>query len=376
MHILMVAARYLPTVGGTEIHTAEVSTRLVARGHQVTVVTADATDAPAGTPDRATVDGVDIVRLPARLTGPEIRFSRPLYRYVREWTGDVIHVQGYHTLSAPTGLLAARHARLPHVLTFHSGGHSSRLNTAIRPVQRAGLRPLLASADHLIGVSDFERDTFITQLRLPAERFSTIPNGADFDVDALAALPPIVPDGIRRIATVGRLEKYKGHHRVIAAMPELLRRCPGVQLQIIGTGPYEPDLRAQVAELGLTASVEFQSFPAANRAGMVDALRRADLVTLMSDYESQGMAAVEALVLGRPLVVADNSALGELARRYDVTAVPVNASPAQLAITLAEVLLNPPPVAVPSVFRWEDAVDRLEACYEAVLHARSVPVAS
>ncbi len=41
LRILLVTARYLPNVGGTEIHTYEVARRLVAAGHDVTVLTTD-----------------------------------------------------------------------------------------------------------------------------------------------------------------------------------------------------------------------------------------------------------------------------------------------------------------------------------------------
>src|SRR5206468_2382550 len=44
LRLLYVTARYPPHVGGTEVHTAEVATRLAARGHHVTVLAADATD--------------------------------------------------------------------------------------------------------------------------------------------------------------------------------------------------------------------------------------------------------------------------------------------------------------------------------------------
>jgi len=41
------------------------------------------------------------------------------------------------------------------------------------------------------------------------------------------------------IVSGGRLERYKGHHRAIAALPELIRRVPDARLYVVGTGPYE-----------------------------------------------------------------------------------------------------------------------------------------
>ena len=60
-----------------------------------------------------------------------------------------------------------------------------------------------------------------------------IPNGG--------ALPAVAPD-VRpvpgRIVSSGRLEKYKGHHRVIEALPLIRRDRPDAHLVVLGNGPY------------------------------------------------------------------------------------------------------------------------------------------
>ncbi|MFZ4849563.1 MAG: glycosyltransferase family 4 protein [Caldilinea sp.] len=74
MRVLHVTQRYLPAIGGSELHLAELSTRLVADGHQVTVVTTDALDFELFWNPRARrvaqaeswIQGVRVLRFPVR----------------------------------------------------------------------------------------------------------------------------------------------------------------------------------------------------------------------------------------------------------------------------------------------------------------------
>src|SRR5438270_13705225 len=84
-------------------------------------------------------------------------------------------------------MFAAKRAGIPYVVTFDTGGHSSSRRTLMRGAQWAALRPLLAGAERLIGVSAFEAKSFRERLRLPESRFAVIPNGGQLhDVE----MPP------------------------------------------------------------------------------------------------------------------------------------------------------------------------------------------
>ncbi|WSH61426.1 glycosyltransferase family 4 protein (plasmid) [Rhizobium ruizarguesonis] len=146
----MLSARYLPFAGGTETHVSEVATRLVRKGHTVTVLTGN----PDGLlPAVETRDGVQIVRLKTFPRGRDWCFAPGVFRAVAEGDWDLMHVQGYHTFLAPLGMAAASRKGLPFVVTFHSGGHSSRFRSSIRRFQHRMLAPLAARAAQLIGVS-------------------------------------------------------------------------------------------------------------------------------------------------------------------------------------------------------------------------------
>ncbi|MER8406066.1 glycosyltransferase family 4 protein [Mesorhizobium sp. M1307] len=364
MRILMVAARCCPLIGGIETHIQEVGPRLVAHGHAVDVLTTD----PSGElPVEEEVSGMRVQRVPAWPREADLYFAPGIYSAIRRGAWDLIHFQGYNTFVAPIGLLAAIRGNLPFILTFHSGGHSSRLRKAVRGTQHALLRPLVARAARLIGVSEFEANFFSARVRVPRERFVVIPNGA-----AMPAASPSVKVDPNLIVSGGRLERYKGHHRAIAALPELIRRVPHARLHVVGTGPYEGELRRLVATLGLERRVTIASIPGSERQNMADLLASAALFVLFSDYEAHPLAVMEALSLRRPVLVSDTSGLRELAAKGLCRAVPRNAGPKELAAVMAEELeahREVPDLALPD---WDACARALSDVYCDVLSSRSM----
>src|SRR5207244_13325137 len=100
--------------------------------------------------------------------------------------------------------------------------------------------------------------------------------------------PPLHPV----IASVGRLERYKGHHRVVAALPHVLRVRPDAALWIVGTGPEEAALRRQADALGVGDRVELRSVPADEPAAMAALLAQTSLVVSLSEFETHPVAAL------------------------------------------------------------------------------------
>ncbi|TIT01722.1 glycosyltransferase family 4 protein [Mesorhizobium sp.] len=363
MRILMVAARCYPLIGGIETHIQEVGPRLVARSHAVDVLTTD----PSGElPVEEEVRGMRVRRVRAWPRELDLYAAPGIYTAIRRGVWDLIHFQGYSSFVAPIGLLAAVRGDLPFILTFHSGGHSSRLRNAVRGTQHALLRPLVARAARLIGVSEFEADFFSVRMGVPRERFVVIPNGA-----AMPVASPGVKVDPHLIVSGGRLERYKGHHRAIAALPELIRRVPDVRLHIVGTGPYEGELRRLVATLGLEKRVTIAGIPGSERQKMADLLASAALFVLFSEYEAHPVAVMEALSLRRPVLVSDTSGLRELAANGLCRAIPWNAGPGELAAAMAEELeahREVPDLALPD---WDACAQALSDVYCDVLSSRS-----
>ena len=358
----MVTPRFHPWIGGVETHVREVGERLTQRGLEVSVLTADPT---RRLPARETVEGLSVIRVPAWPRGRDWLFAPTLPALVRDGGWDLAHVQSYHTFVAPMAMAAAARAGLPYVVTFHGGGHSSRLRTRARTVQLRALRPLLLRARALIAIADFEVEHYGSIAGLPAHRFVHIPNGAE--LPPAGAIGQAEPPAGRLIVSSGRLERYKGHHRVLEALPHVLRVAPDARLWIAGAGPEEHTLSTRAEELGVSARVEIA---AARRDVLAARLRTASVAVLLSDFETQPLAALEAASLGIPLVVADNSGMREIAAKGLARAVPADAPPAVHAEAILAELgssAQRPHVRLPT---WDECSDGLAQLYETVARAR------
>ena len=362
LRVLMVAHRFPPYSGGVETHTYELSRRVAADPEfEVEVLT---TDLDRRLPLQEVVEGVKVSRVPAWPRGSDLYIAPEVYRRVRQTTADLVHCQGYHTFVPPFAMSAARRARIPYLLTLHSGGHSSRLRRAVRPIQLRALRPQLAGAERLIAVSRFEAQLFEKSLGLPGERFAVIPNGADVSTAGPMSDPVIRERDL--ILSVGRLERYKGHHRIIEALPLVREHRPDARVLILGSGPYEASLRRQAVEHGVADAVEIRIVP---RQALPALLRLAPVVALLSDYESQGVAVHEALALGCRIVVSDTTALAELGSLPQAATVAPTAGPAEVARTLIAQLGAPAPQPsdTPPLPNWDDCARRNVELYRAVL---------
>jgi glycosyltransferase involved in cell wall biosynthesis len=361
-HVLMVTPRFFPEAGGVETHVFEAGRRLAGAGARVTVLTTDRgrTLAP-----RETVEGVEVVRVPAYPRSQDWYVAPALARAIAGAAANVIHLQSYHSMVAPLAMLAARRAGTPYVVTFHSGGHSSGARLRARSLQMRMLGPLLRGASRRIAVSVYEAHRFGAVLG-PRGVIDVVPNGAELTLPS--RLPEPV-DGL--IVSPGRLERYKGHHRLIEALPHLLERIPEARLRIVGNGPYEPDLRRRAEEVGVADRVEIAGVPPADRAGMATVLASAGVVAILSDYESQGISALEAAVLRRPILVTDATALHELVERGVAAGLPTGSPPAEVAAALEQQLRHPMTPTVQPLPTWDECADRLLQIYREVLEGAS-----
>ncbi len=364
LRVAMVTSRFPPQLGGTEVHVSEVAQRIAGRGVDVTVLT---TDVSGRLPPVEQRGELVVRRFSARPRSTDLYASPALAREVTHGRYDLIHVQGVHTLVPPMALAAAQRTGIPTVVTFHTGGHSSRLRGAMRGAQWWALRPLLRRSHALIAVCAHEVELFARRLGVDPETIRLIRNGAE-PLPCDEREPEV--SGSPLICSVGRLERYKGHHRLIAAMPALLTMTPGAHLAVVGRGPYERQLCRLAVQLGVEHAVTFTSFDSANRTGLGALIRSSDVVALLSEYEAHPVALMEALALGRKVVVAATSGLMELAQAGIVTTVPLDAHPAALAAVLARVAEGPE--ALSSECRtWDDCANDVLRVYDHAIGARS-----
>lgn len=353
--LVFVTPRYPPFVGGTEVHTAEVARRLRDQGLDVHVLTTDTGSRQFRDEVR---DGVPVRVVPSWPRRGDLYLAPSLGRHLRALRADIVHVQGYHTFLGALAMWQAGRRGTPYVVTFHSGGHSSRIRNLLRPLHQRALGPLFRQAAALIAVSEYEATLFSRTARIPRHRIRVIPSGGEFSVVPRTAVPAHTV-----ITSVGRLERYKGHHKVIRCLPHLLARRPDTELRIVGTGPYEARLRRLVASLDLEDHVSFTSVPASDRERLVDLLASSSLVTVLSSYESQGLVAFEALAMDVPVMVLESTALQELASAGLAAAVPPKTTPEGLASLIDQQLRHPVRPNRPDPPGWNRTVSDLLDVY-------------
>ncbi len=325
MRVLMLSWEYPPVVvGGLGRHVHALSTALGAAGHQVTVVTRHGGDAPLD----EVRDGVRIVRAPADpplfpfATETLLAFTmslnhaltRAALRVAADSEFDVVH--GHDWLVTHAAVTLKHHLRVPLVATVHAteaGRHSgwlpAELNRCIHSVEWW----LSYEARRVLVCSSYMRWEVSRLFELPASKVRVIANGVD--ETAFRASAAAVRAVRERFAATGPLVVYagrlvyeKGVQDLIAAVPRLRRRFPGLRVVIAGDGKYAEQLTAEVARRRVGRSVTFAGFLGAELPALLAA---ADCAVVPSRYEPFGMVALEAAAAGAPLAVSATGGLAE-----------------------------------------------------------------
>lgn len=106
---------------------------------------------------------------------------------------------------------------------------------------------------------------------------------------------------------------------------------------------------------------------------MASILSDAKLAILLSDYEAQGIAILEALSLGIPALVTHTSGLADLAKGGLVRSVPLNSSSPTIASAILEQLQRPLIAANIQLPSWDHCTARLLQLYYEV-HGQRSPI--
>jgi glycosyltransferase involved in cell wall biosynthesis len=364
IRVLNVVHRFLPELGGTENHVAEVTSRLAARPDMDVVVLT--TDRSGLMRVAEVVNGVPVMRKAGWPRTRDYYFSPGMLAGIRRGGWDVIHFQGVHTLVPLMGMAAARMAGIPYVLTLHSGGDTSLGRAALRGPQFRALAPLLRDAARLIAVSRFERRRFAAATGIPEERFTVINNGG--------ALPPAPPDTARvpgRILTIGRLERYKGHHRAIEALPIVRAEMPRAELVVLGAGPYEAGLRDAARRHGVEDAVTIRHIPPADRLAMSEALGKASVMAALSSYEANPVSVLEAASVGLPVVGLNVAGTADLVEDGLVDGVDPGATTGEIAAALLRRLRSACDTPAHTVPTWDGCAEQVAAMYLQVVGERA-----
>lgn len=225
-----------------------------------------------------------------------------LWMHFRSRAPHVVHAHTYKAgmLASVAGRLAGVPAVVctPHGHIFAPG---ARIPGVPLPGRRLGLlRRLTRAAQSLAHrvtlLSDEDlRDQLALGLAVRS-RCVVIPNGVD--PSRFEGGGPRLFSGRPVIGAVGRFSAEKGHDVLLEAFGRLRPRLPEARLVLTGFGEREAELRSRAAAFG--GAVEFTG-----ERDSAEVLPSFDIFVQPSVYESQGLAILEAMAAGRPVVATD-----------------------------------------------------------------------
>ena len=251
------------------------------------------------------------------------------------------HLHAHFASDAATvALLAARRAGLTFSMTAHA---RDIYHHYIDPeTDAAKRRAKLRAADFTVTVSDFNLRHLQSLCPEASSRIHRIYNGIDLSAFRPGDQTRRVPG---RILAVGRLVEKKGFTDLIEACARLAAGGKAVDCRIIGDGPLQPALAAQITASGLDGHVQLLGpMPQEQLAGALD---EASLVTLpcivTADGDRDGLPTVllEAMAKGLPVVTTTVTGGPEIVEAGETGLLVPPADPTALAAALQWLIDNP-----------------------------------
>jgi len=339
MHIVFLSLDYPAESGGGGVGTEvrAIAHELVERGHRVTVAAMTAGDEV----DKEADGEVKVIRFAqgnahwyaSKLPWIGARIAPAIREWERSWNGyralqdlgrelpfEIVEITESGGLFA--GRLRRGGARV--VARLHGEPYTSfrHANGIARPKGLNGSRVLqrrsLRRADVLISPSAFHGFEVARELGRPESSIRLIPN-----LSGASGL--LSPDEISNrisdprseaspvVLFAGRLERIKGIEVLIRAAPAILDRHPGVRFVCAGAShPHTPsqELDHLLGEMRVDQAFEFVGH--LRRERLAEVYGAATLFVSPSYYESFGLAVLEAMTAGLPVVAAASGAVQEL----------------------------------------------------------------
>jgi L-malate glycosyltransferase len=157
----------------------------------------------------------------------------------------------------------------------------------------------------VICVSNFMKDQILKK-GVPLNKIKVIYNGV---MDPLTDQIPVMY-GTGHFAVIGRISEEKGHLFLLQSLKRLVQINPGLDwhCNIIGTGPLQNKIKADVKDLSLESRITFKGF----QDNVIKEYAQNDFVVIPSENESLSYVAIEALAMKKPVIATNVGGLPEV----------------------------------------------------------------
>jgi len=362
MRVLFWSETFWPRIGGVENLAARLLPALRARGHEFAVVTWE----NIAHPDQISYEGIPVYRVPFFLRsnhdslGPVLEYRRQILELKKRFAPALVHVNSYGR-SVLFHLSTANAYAAPVLLTLH------QVPTEETVARDSLFSHLLRTADWVNTCSDAVLASVRQLVPETVARSSAIQNAME--------APNHMPQPLRfdppRLLCVGRLVPEKGFDEAVTAFATVVDQFPTARLTIAGDGPERQNLTKQIIELGLSGSIEFTGNLAPDK--VLHLIDQATLVLVPSRSEGFGLVALEAGMMGRPVVATRVGGLPEVVLHRKTGLLVEQQEPEGLADAIRFLLSQPQAATafgkaarqrVQEVFSFEHYVDAYDDLYQ------------
>lgn len=314
---------------------------------------------------------LELISMHSKFDTNAIKRIRAVIKQVKP---DIIHVHG--TRGGFLGRLATIGINTPVVYTEHLWTNEFKLSNRLLDFLHYSANWFLdLFTTQNIAVSSAVRNFMISRHITREEKIKVIYNGIP---EASHQAKVFRSDKEFLLATVATLNENKGIQFLIKALPKVIKEFPGIQLEIIGDGEYKRKLSNLVKKLKLKNYVKFVGFV----PNIEKYLARFDLYVQPSLSESFGLAILQAMSVGLPVIASDAGGIPEVVTQDKSGLLVPPANSDALSSAILDLLRDPKRARKMGEmasrdakirFNLKDMIIALETTYEALAKNPSLP---